>query len=878
MLIRTRLILIGLLPVLLLLLFIAGMMVTQLKLDSFREKVIFASNIENNFFSLIVVAHDMKEKIRFERSRQQWPPIIQELGQQLPKAGEMFSSADERELIGTLLEYFEDSQRDFRELEQWLDRQDRTLNTVQQDYLSSLSERLHISLQSAIPIANRIATINQENAVAFDKRRENVLAFALIFLTGVLLLILWPLIRAITRSVDQLKTGMNQAALGDLDSRIAMKGKDEFAQLARHFNEMTSNLAEVTVARETLSAEVIERKRAEKALKDSEQRFRDIVNSTDGIVWEADASTFNFTFISQQAERLLGYPLEDWLKPGFWVEHLHPDDKDWASEYCASCTHRLEPHDFEYRFIARDGRTVWLRDLIVVVAEDGMPRWLRGIMLNITERKQAEDELKLSAQLLNSTSDTVFLLDPDGNFVYLNEAAWKSRGYTWDELMVMNLRELNAPEYNKLLAPRIKAVLENGHGFFESAHRCKDGTVMPVEINVRVIESGGRKLLLSVIRDITERKLAEKKLLKSEASLRATLDNSPYMIWQKDPDGRYLAVNEVFLKITGQKQIQDVLGKTDLDLWPKELAEKYRADDAEVIASRQQKHIEESALDGDRMLWVETFKTPIIDENGNVLGTTGFARDITQRKEYEEEIMRSNAELEQFSYAISHDMRQPLRMISSYLQLLEISFADQLDSAKRDYLNFAIEGAKRIDQMLVALLEYSRVGRMGEPPTWIESRAMLDEALQFLQPAITEAQAKLNISGDWPQILVSHDEILRLLQNLIGNAIKYRIAGRIPEITVISEMVKNEWHLCVTDNGVGIVPDQIKRLFKVFQRLQTRTAYEGTGIGLALCRKIAEHHKGRLWAESAGEGQGSRFCVVLPVPQKKTISARGITT
>jgi light-regulated signal transduction histidine kinase (bacteriophytochrome) len=215
-------------------------------------------------------------------------------------------------------------------------------------------------------------------------------------------------------------------------------------------------------------------------------------------------------------------------------------------------------------------------------------------------------------------------------------------------------------------------------------------------------------------------------------------------------------------------------------------------------------------------------------------------------------------------------MRQPLRMISSYLQLLERSLAGQLDGEKRDYFDFAIEGAKRIDQMLVELLEYSRVGRMGEPPTWVDSRALLDEALKFLQPALAEAQAKVNISGEWPRIMGSHDEILRLFQNLIGNSVKFRVAGRTPEITISSKVDKNEWHLSVADNGVGIIPDQIKRLFQVFQRLQSREAYEGTGIGLALCRKIAEHHKGRIWAESAGEGQGSKFCVALPVLHEKT--------
>jgi signal transduction histidine kinase len=154
---------------------------------------------------------------------------------------------------------------------------------------------------------------------------------------------------------------------------------------------------------------------------------------------------------------------------------------------------------------------------------------------------------------------------------------------------------------------------------------------------------------------------------------------------------------------------------------------------------------------------------------------------------------------------------------------------------------------------------------VGEQMVWIDSRAVLDEALKFLQPALVETQVNLNITGDWPHIFACHDEILRLLQNLVGNAVKFRVAGRIPEITVTGEANKKEWRLCVTDNGVGIIPEQIKRLFKVFQRLQSREAYEGTGVGLALCRKIAEHHKGRIWAESEGEGRGSKFCVVLPV-------------
>jgi signal transduction histidine kinase len=208
-------------------------------------------------------------------------------------------------------------------------------------------------------------------------------------------------------------------------------------------------------------------------------------------------------------------------------------------------------------------------------------------------------------------------------------------------------------------------------------------------------------------------------------------------------------------------------------------------------------------------------------------------------------------------------------MISSYLELLQTDLGDALDADKREYFNFAIDGAKRMDAMMLGLLEYSRVGRKGEPPVWLDTRAVLDEALLFLRPLIDEAQADLRIEGAWPRFFGSPDEMLRLLQNLLGNALKFRVAGRVPEITVRSEATSKDWQLCVSDNGVGIAPEQIARLFQVFQRLQSRAAFEGTGIGLALCRKIAEHHGGRIWAESPGEDQGSRFSVALPLQQEQ---------
>jgi PAS domain S-box-containing protein len=361
---------------------------------------------------------------------------------------------------------------------------------------------------------------------------------------------------------------------------------------------------------------------------------------------------------------------------------------------------------------------------------------------------------------------------------------------------------------------------------------------------------------------------SQKELHESAARIRRILEFAPIGMATTTVDGHFIMVNQAFCNMLGYQRHElekmcflDVTHPEDMDL---STHQRQALLEGEIETYQLEKrYIHKNG----QVVWVLLASSIEKNDPGKQPYFIAQVEDITARKQEEAELLRSNAELEQFSYAISHDMRQPLRMISSYLQLLEMTLADKLDGQNRDYFNFAIDGAKRIDQMLVALLEYSRVGRMGKPPDCIDSRAMLDEALLFLQPAIHEAQAKLDIIGDWPRIMASSDEITRLIQNLIGNAIKYRIAGRIPEIIVSSAIVHNEWHLSIADNGVGINPEQTHRLFKVFQRLHSRDAYEGTGIGLALCRKIVEHHKGRIWAESAGDGQGSKFCVELPVLQ-----------
>lgn len=184
-----------------------------------------------------------------------------------------------------------------------------------------------------------------------------------------------------------------------------------------------------------LSRDVTERHRIQADLEASESRLSSLIQSVDGIVWEADARTFTFTFISSQAERLLGFPCKDWLVPGFWSEHLHPDDQLWVPAYCASYTERLEQHDFEYRFITKDGCTVWLHDIVTVVSENNEPRWLRGLMVDVTKRKQDEEALRLAANVFTYAREGIVITASDTVIVEVNEAFCRITGYTRAELI-----------------------------------------------------------------------------------------------------------------------------------------------------------------------------------------------------------------------------------------------------------------------------------------------------------------------------------------------------------------------------------------------------------------------------------------------------------
>jgi len=370
------------------------------------------------------------------------------------------------------------------------------------------------------------------------------------------------------------------------------------------------------------------------------------------------------------------------------------------------------------------------------------------------------------------------------------------------------------------------------------------------------------------------------------------LDHLPDHIYFKDRESRFLRINKAMAIRFGLKDPSDALGKTDADFFTAEHAQQALNDEqrilrtGEAMVDREEK---ETWPDGS-VSWVSTTKQCLRDRHGAIIGTFGLSRDITPRKAAEEalgrkaeELARSNRELEQFAYVASHDLQEPLRMIASYTQLLERRYRDKLDKDAGEFIQYAVEGATRMQVLINDLLNYSRLGTRGKPFAPTECNEVLSRALENLKIAIQDAGASVS-HAPLPTVLGDGTQLIQLFQNLISNAIKFRgkaaprvEIGATPGVGpapvdqksrmhakgVAQESGGPEWVFWVRDNGIGIEEQYFERIFVIFQRLHTREQYPGTGIGLAICKKIVERHSGRMWVESA-PGRGTTFFFTIP--------------
>lgn len=494
----------------------------------------------------------------------------------------------------------------------------------------------------------------------------------------------------------------------------------------------------------------------------------------------------------------------------------------------------------------------------------------------------ALEDLKCSElhyrELVSLTPVGVFETDILGQCIFVNER--------WSRITGISTQQAMGDGWTKALHPldRDRVLAEWGYAahqnvMFQSEYRfiAPDGreTWVLGQARARHDPSGMASGHIGTLTDITAAKAAEAALASSESRFRTIFDNINDAIFIHDmKTGAILAVNQRMLEMYGYDDQAQVLclsveqlsdGTPPFDLASaRHWIGKAARGEAPLFEWRAK------ARDG-RLFWVEVnMRSARIGGDEDRLLVV--VRDISERKQAEQALIertealeRSNADLEQFAYVASHDLREPLRMISSYMGLLERRYGGLLDKDGHEFIAFAREGAVRMDRLVQDLLEFSRVGRIGDLFVATQVGSVVDNVLRVLQPVIMETNARVVIPSPLPVVVCSGNEIFLLFQNLLSNAIKFCPAGRSPEITITATHQGEFWHFVVADNGIGIDPDYHDRIFKIFHRLHTREKYDGTGIGLSICKKVVERHGGRIWVES-GPGEGTAFHFTLGIP------------
>jgi len=512
------------------------------------------------------------------------------------------------------------------------------------------------------------------------------------------------------------------------------------------------------------------------------------------------------------------------------------------------------------RFITRLQTEVYRRSQEVAAVN-------RKLQTLYTQAKQ-QGAARLSA-VVDNVVDGIITINAHGIIESFNTACTRIFGYAAGEVIGQNIKMLMPEPYhsehdgylgNYHKTGQAKVI---GIGREVTAQR-KDGSVFPMDLSVSAFQLDGVKYFSGIIRDITGRKQAEE----AQRLLAAIVEFSADAIISRDIEGKITSWNAAAERLFGYSAAEAV-GQESRIVPPERLDEELSIL-AELRAGKGIEHFETQRVDkNNRLIDVSLTMSPIRDGAGKIIGTSKVVRDITERKQAEKDrdklidrLNRSNEELGRFAYVASHDLKEPLRMVTNFTGLLLQRYGDKLDDRAREFMKFAKEGGDRMHLLVDDLLEYARAGTQDERLEDVDCNRVMEVVKTNLTMQIAESRAQI-VHGALPSVRANTIRMAMLLQNLISNAIKYQEKDIVPKIVIRAEEEGEFWKFSIKDNGIGMKEEYLTKIFEPFKRLHTKEHYRGTGIGLAITQCIVVNWGGKIWANSK-PGKGTTFYFTIP--------------
>ncbi|AHF99276.1 histidine kinase [Halostagnicola larsenii XH-48] len=661
---------------------------------------------------------------------------------------------------------------------------------------------------------------------------------------------------------QNLETAMSEGRVEDEGWRVRNDGSHFWANVIitairnsegtlQGFTKVTRDLTERRKYERQLEEQ---NERLERQRDELERELDDIFERIDDAFYALDAE-FKFEYVNEHAEAYFDKSAGELLGRQPW-EVLEDTESDSIFERFETAMATQEPTTFE-RY--SDALGIWAM-VRIYPSESGLSVYFR----DITDRKEREAELERTRELLEKAQRIADVggweIDTD-----TREVLWTDQ--IFDVLEVPSDEEPSLDEALSLYHEEDQEIIENA---VEEA--LTTGTSFDVEVRIRTVsgevrwlhvvgdpdrEDGEVVSLRGALQDVTEQKERERELQRVRDRMEFALRTTDSVVWDWNVDTD---------QVSFYPSAESLYGTT-IERWD-EFIDVVHPEDRQKTQQVIENSLETGEPNGEEIRivrdgevrWIVAPGQPVQDDDGSTR-MVGVARDITERKTYERKLKESNERLEQFAYSASHDLQEPLRMITSYLQLIEKQYAHELDETGEEFIEFAVDGADRMRTMIDDLLEYSRVETRGDPFESVDLNAVLEDVLADLQLQIAEHDAEIT-TEELPTVDGDASQLYQLFQNLLENAIEYS-GDEPPRVHVSATQAGNEWVLSVSDKGIGIDSENQDRIFEVFQRLHAQDEHAGTGIGLALCKRIVTRHDGRIWVDSDA-GEGATFSVSLP--------------